>query len=490
MSIDSAPLDILIVGAGISGIGMAAHLQRNLPGKRMAILDRRENLGGTWDLFRYPGVRSDSDMYTLGFAFAPWSGERSVARGEEILSYLGQVAARYDLDRHMHFSHEVTHADWDSSQSFWRVTAKTAKGSAEFLTRFLFLGSGYYDYDVPHDPQIAGLNDFAGPVLHPQFWPQDFDPAGRRIAVIGSGATAVTLVPALADAGARVTMVQRTPSWFLAQPARDLFATSAAKVLPRRWAYSLTRLRNNALQYWFFNKSRREPEQMGAWLKQRIRDQLGEHYDEKAFTPPYGPWVQRMCFVPDGDFFKAIREGRAALATGAIGRVTADAIELESGERVDADAIVTATGLRLATLGKIAISLDGSPVNFGEHWYYRNCMFSNVPNLAAVFGYLNAAWTGRVDMVSEWLCRLLGQMDAWGADTAVPFLPPDHDLEADDPLAGYSSGYLQRGRHLIPKSASRSPWRLSHDLMRDRREFRELPIDDGHLRFSRGGRQL
>lgn len=490
MSIDSAPLDILIVGAGISGIGMAAHLQRNLPGKRMAILDRRENLGGTWDLFRYPGVRSDSDMYTLGFAFAPWSGERSVARGEEILSYLGQVAARYDLDRHMHFSHEVTHADWDSSQSFWRVTAKTAKGSAEFLTRFLFLGSGYYDYDVPHDPQIAGLNDFAGPVLHPQFWPQDFDPAGRRIAVIGSGATAVTLVPALADAGARVTMVQRTPSWFLAQPARDLFTTSAAKVLPRRWAYSLTRLRNNALQYWFFNKSRREPEQMGAWLKQRIRDQLGEHYDEKAFTPPYGPWVQRMCFVPDGDFFKAIREGRAALTTGAIGRVTDDAIELESGERVDADAIVTATGLRLATLGKIAISLDGSHVNFGEHWYYRNCMFSNVPNLAAVFGYLNAAWTGRVDMVSEWLCRLLGQMDAWGADTAVPFLPPDHDLEADDPLAGYSSGYLQRGRHLIPKSASRSPWRLSHDLMRDRREFRELPIDDGHLRFSRGGRQL
>lgn len=482
---DVAPLDVLILGAGISGIGTAAHLVRNFPEKRFLILERRERPGGTWDLFRYPGVRSDSDMYTLGYGFKPWTGERSIAQGEEVLNYLGEVAEEYDLLSAMRFGHTASNAAWDSASGRWTVTAETSGGHKTYHARFLISACGYYDYDHPHDAQIPGLPSFAGEILHPQFWPSDFDPSGKRIAVIGSGATAVTLVPALADKGADVTMVQRSPSWFYAESAHDRLALLLRRLLPARWAYALIRARNTWLHDWFYNKARRDPEGVGAYLLSRTQRELGASWDAMAFTPSYAPWIQRLCFVPDGDFFAAIRSGKARVVTGAIEDVSPEGLHMADGSHIAADAIVTATGLKLQTLGGLQVSLDGVPVDFSKHWYYRNCMFSNVPNFAALFGYLNAAWTARVDMVGEWLCRLFAQMDAWDANIVVPSLREGHDLEEADALAGFTSGYLERGRDIIPRSALQEPWRLNHDLLADRKALREAPIDDGILTFSR-----
>ena len=482
---DSAPLDVLILGAGISGIGMAAHLVRNRPGKRFLILERRERLGGTWDLFRYPGVRSDSDMYTLGYGFKPWTGQRSIAHGEEILAYLRQVVDDHALLHVMRFGEQAIQANWDSKAGLWTVTADTADGPHVYRARFLFSACGYYDYDQPHDPKIPGLSTFRGAVLHPQFWPQDFDPSGKRIAVIGSGATAVTLLPALVDRGAEVTMIQRTPSWFYAESARDRTALLLRRLLPARWAYALIRARNTWLQRWFYQKARRDPAGMGAYLLKRTQRELGASWDEAAFKPPYGPWMQRLCFIPDGDLFTAIRSGKARIVTGGIETVTTEGVRLEKNLTIPADAIVTATGLRLQTLGGLRVCLDGTPIDFSQHWYYRNCMFSNVPNFAAVFGYLNAAWTARVDMVAQWLCRVFAQMDAWGANVVLPRLGEDHALEEADALAGFNSGYLERGRDLIPKSATHEPWRLNHDVLADLRTLREAPVDDGILTFLR-----
>ncbi|VWX47107.1 NAD(P)/FAD-dependent oxidoreductase [Novosphingobium sp. 9U] len=489
-----SPLDILIVGAGISGIGMAAHVRRALPHKKIAIVERRQRIGGTWDLFRYPGVRSDSDMYTLGFSFAPWRGKRAVATGEEILGYLDSVIEAHDLRGAIHAGTTVRSADWSDAIGLWTVAAQDEGGEYTLTTRFLFIGAGYYDYDEPAAATIPGLERFAGRVIHPQAWPTDADWAGKHVVVIGSGATAVTLTPAMARDAAQVTMLQRTPSWFYAQPGTDKIAQVLNRVLPAKWAYRLVRYKNVALQDYFFRQSRKDPEGTGAYLQARLRNEIGAAYDPASMTPPYGPWRQRLCFVPDSDLFAAMRDGRARLVTGEIAQVEPHAILLRDGRRLPADVIVTATGLRLAPLGKIAVSIDGEPVRFAEHWYYRSCMFSNVPNFAALFGYLNAAWTLRVDLVGEWLCRLFAQMDAWDLQLVTPLLPADHALVEADPLAGFTSSYLQQGRHLIPKSARGGPWRLSHDYPADRREMREAPIDDGWLAFRRvrvaGERQL
>ncbi|MEZ5743653.1 MAG: NAD(P)/FAD-dependent oxidoreductase [Sphingomonadaceae bacterium] len=480
------PLDLLIVGAGISGIGMAAHLTRKCPGKSYAILERRERLGGTWDLFRYPGVRSDSDMYTLGYEFEPWRDGKSIAEGETILAYLESVAEQYDIPSHIRFGRTVLSADWDGEAGLWTVEADTEEGSREqHRARFLFFASGYYDYDSPYEAPIPGLDSFAGDVLHPQFWPREFDATGKRIAVIGSGATAATVVPALAKDAASVTMLQRTPTWYISSPAHDMIANGLRRILPEKLAYALTRAKNSRLQQMFIHRSRSKPEQVGQFLKKQVSGQLGDAWREEDFTPPYNPWEQRLCLIPDGDLFAAIAEGSASIATGEIAQVEANGIALKDGTRIEADVIVTATGLRLASLGKAAVSIDGTPVDFAEHYYYRNCMFSNVPNLAALFGYLNAAWTLRVDLVADWLCRLFTQMDAWGAEVVTPHLAEDHDLEEADILWGFSSGYLQRGRDLLPKSATQAPWQLSMDYFADRAEMREAPIDDGILRFER-----
>ena len=480
-------LDMIIVGAGISGIGMAVHMQRDCPGKSFAILDRRERVGGTWDLFRYPGIRSDSDMHTLGFSFAPWKHEKSIADGPAILEYLDDITDRYGLRETMRFGQKVISAEWDSSTALWTVTTETADGTHQRLQgRFLFLGSGYYDYDDPYDAGFKGRDKFNGQIVHPQFWPQDLDYQGKKVVVIGSGATAVTIVPAMANSGAgHVTQLQRTPTYMVSRPARDAIANGLRKVLPEKLAYAITRFKNITMQDLMFKRVRKNPEKAKQFLLGETARNLGPNYNETDFVPPYNPWEQRLCLVPDADFFDAINDGRASVVTDHIDSFDATGIKLKSGKHLDADIIVTATGLSLAFAGKIAISVDGKPVDFGHTFYYRNCMFSNVPNLAGVFGYINASWTLRVDIVGEYITRLLGQMDAYGAVAATPVLPADAGLEPDDVFSDFSSGYLERGKDKMPKNAPSLPWRLNQDYRRDRQDMRQAPIDDGVLQFTR-----
>ncbi len=477
--------DVIIVGAGISGIGFAAHLAQKCPQLSYTILERRPAIGGTWDLFRYPGIRSDSDMYTLGFAFEPWKHERAIAKGETILDYLNQIVDERGIRENIQLSRQVVAADWESATALWTVTTQDEAGHTRTQRgHFIYMGSGYYDYDSPHDPQIPGIADFAGTVIHPQFWPQDFDAKAKRVVVIGSGATAATLVPALAEQGAQVTMLQRTPSYYLSVPAVDAVAHRLRRWLPEMLAYRLIRAKNIAMQRFLFRRARSQPEKVREFLTNGAREAVGPGFDATAFDPPYNPWQQRLCLMPDGDLFAAVRSGEAKIVTGKIAQVQADGILLESGERIGADAIVTATGLRMATLGKAVVRVDGEEIDFAQSFYYRNCLFSNVPNFAALFGYLNASWTLRVDIVSDFLCRLLAQMDAWKVDVVTPVLAADHDL-IEDNVWDYTSGYIERGRHLIPKSATTEPWRISMDYMADRRRMRQAPLDDGVLKYER-----
>jgi monooxygenase len=482
----SEPLDLLIVGTGISGIGMAAKLAMHCPGKRYLMLDRREQMGGTWDLFRYPGIRSDSDMHTFAFAFAPWREEEVIASAAQIRSYLGRVVAEHDIAPKMRFGRQVERADWDSNAGLWRVISTLSNGAEEEVAcRFLFLGTGYYDYDKPHDAEISGLSAFKGEVMHPQFWNEGYDYTGKKVVIIGSGATAVTIVPAMAETAGHVTMLQRTPTWYGVRPSRDRLASRLRRWLPEKWAWTLNRARALRLHEFLFRRARSNPEKFGEILKGMVRKELGEAWREEDYSPPYNPWEQRLCLVPDGDMFKAIREGRASVVTGEIDKVDKDGIVLKDGRKLAADVIVTATGLRLATLGKVRLSLDGVPVDASQHFWYRDCMFSNVPNCAVVFGYLNAGWTLRVDIVTDWLCRLLDQMDALKMDVATPSLPADHGLEECQPFDLFSSGYLQRGKHLIPKSATTAPWRIHMHYREDKREMADAPINDGVLQFAR-----
>jgi len=469
------PLDLIIVGAGISGIGMAAHMQALCPDQRYAVLERRDRIGGTWDLFRYPGVRSDSDMHTLGFVFEPWRHEKSIADGPAILEYLDRIADERGIRPYIRFGTRVLTADWDSAAGLWRLEIETAGERSRIDTR-------YYDYDDPYEAAIPGKQDFAGQLVHPQFWPADLDYAGKNVVVIGSGATAVTVVPAMAKSAAHVTMLQRTPTWMASRPARDALANFLRRVLPEKLAYRLTRFKNIRLQSLVFRRARTSPDKVKAFLTKKTQEMLGSHYIARDFTPPYDPWDQRLCLVPDGDLFAAIRTGRASVVTDHIERIDATGVQLTSGKHLDADVIVTATGLRMTMAGKIAMSLDGVPIDWSQHWYYKACMFSNVPNMAAVFGYLNASWTLRADIISDYVCRLLNLMKERGAAVATPVLPANHDLVEDDPF-DFSSGYISRARHLLPKSASDMRWRLSQDYVRDRAWMKSDPIDDGVLRL-------
>lgn len=476
-------VDVLIVGAGISGIGMAAHMQMLCPDRSYAIVERRGQIGGTWDLFRYPGVRSDSDMHTLGFVFEPWRHEKSIADGPSILEYLNRIADERDIRRHIRFDSKVLSADFDSTTAQWVVLLESGDGEHRRMTaRWLYLGSGYYDYDKPYEATFAGREDFTGEVIHPQFWPENFDYTGKRVVVIGSGATAVTIVPSMADKAAHVTMLQRTPTWYGIRPAKDGIANFLRKVLPAELAYRITRFKNVRLQNLVFKKARTQPEKVKQFLTKRIKAALGDKYDEKAFTPPYNPWDQRLCLVPDADLFEAIRAGKASVVTDHIDRFDATGIRLKSGQHLDADVIVTATGLKMVMAGKIALSVDGVPVDFADRYYYKGAMFSNVPNMAAVFGYLNASWTLRADINARYVCDVLNAMKAKGMEIAVPKLAPNHHLDEDN-IYDFSSGYIERARHLLPKSASDMRWRLNQDYVRDRTWMRDDPIEDGVLQF-------
>lgn len=480
-----ADVDVLIVGAGISGISMAAQMTMYCPQRSFAVVERRDNPGGTWDLFKYPGIRSDSDMHSFGFRFEPWIHEQSIADGQNILEYLDRVIDRYGIRPHMQFGQKVLSADWNSSEARWHVEMEDAAGRRTRRTAsFLYLGSGYYDYDDPHDPAFAGREDFRGTIIHPQFWPDDLDYKSKRVVIVGSGATAVTILPAMAKDAAHVTMLQRTPTWMGARPQKDVIANALRKILPEKLAYRITRFKNIRMHQFIFKRARAKPHKVARFLTRKAKKALGPAWSEKDFVPPYNPWEQRLCLVPDGDLFETVKSGRASVVTDRIARFDETGLVLESGRHLDADIVVTATGLRLTLGGKIAVTLDGKPVDWSQRWFYRGCMFSNVPNLAVVFGYLNAAWTLRADNTARFVCDVLNRMTELDADIACPVLAEDHELTEDNPYA-FSSGYLERARHLMPKSSLALPWRHNMDYLADVKDFRERPVDDGVLRFEK-----
>jgi monooxygenase len=477
-------VDVLIIGAGIAGIGMAVHLCRECPGKRFAILEQRANLGGTWDLFRYPGIRSDSDMYTMGYEFEPWTHAETLGAGERIRSYLDMVVDKYGVRDAIRFNTTVTSADWSSQDSRWTVRGVGADGKAFTITaRFYYSAAGYYDYDAGYRPDFTGEKAFKGPIVHPQFWPEDLDYSDKRVVVIGSGATAITLVPAMADKAAHVTMLQRTPTWIASIPGRDRVATMLRKFLPEKWVYRLVRIKNTRFQRFAYNRSRTKPEQVSERLLTNAQKALGDQFEATALTPPYKPWDQRMCFIPDEDLFAAMKAGKASIVTDHIDKFDTKGIKLKSGAHLDADIIVTATGLSLTVAGKVAVSIDGTPVVWHDHYFYKNCMISGVPNFAMVLVYINASATLRVDIVSRYICRLLDHMDRNGKTSATPTRPAD--LPAwDEPAMKLEAGYVQRSIGIMPRNGAAAPWRLDHDYFTDRPIMLQAPVADEFMQFS------
>ncbi len=479
--------DVIIVGAGISGIGAAYRLQKDCPAKTYCILEARAAIGGTWDLFRYPGIRSDSDMFTLGYGFRPWTEPKIIADGPSIKSYVAGTAKEYGIDRHIRFGVRVIAMDFDSTAARWTVIAQTATGETRFTCNFLWMCSGYYRYSAGHAPEFPGAEDFAGDIIHPQLWPENYDYAGKRVAVIGSGATAATLVPALTDRAAHVTMVQRSPSWFFSLPQTSGVANALARVMPRSSAARLVRWYRIAFQQIMYAIIRARPEKAGAKLFEAVRAQLPEGYDaERHFRPRYNPWDQRLCVVPDGDIFNAISSGKASVATGEIERFTREGVRLKSGETIGADIIITATGLHLETMGGASARVDGRPVEFGKTFTYRGFAISDLPNAAFVFGYTNSSWTLRADLIAHYVCRLINYMDRGGFDIAVPV--NDDPSLGPEPFLNLNSGYILRAADRLPQQGSRPPWRNPQNYFLDIAILRMGRINDGVMKFRKGSR--
>ena len=470
--------DVVVVGAGISGIGTGYHLQDKCPDRTYVILEGREAMGGTWDLFRYPGVRSDSDMHTLGFSFHPWTHAKSIADGPSIRDYVNDTAATYGIDRHIRYRHHVKRAAWSTAEARWTVEATDADGRpVEFTCNFLTMCSGYYNYARGYTPDFAGVEAFAGQIVHPQFWPEGLDCAGKRVTVIGSGATAVTLVPELAKRGATVTMLQRSPTYVVSRPAEDKVANWLRAKLPDRLAYGVTRWKNVLFGMFFYNMARKKPERTKERLLGMVREHLGPDYDVAThFTPSYNPWDQRLCLVPDADLFGAINDGKATVVTDTIDRFVADGIKLSSGAVVEADIVVTATGLELQLMSGVAFSLDGTPVDLSQALQYKGMMFSDVPNLTYTFGYTNASWTLKADLVSAYVCRLLNTMTKRGMRQATPH--NDDPNMAVEPFVDFSSGYFQRAAGQLPKQGTRKPWRLNQNYALDVLGLKFGSVDD------------
>jgi len=479
--------DVLIVGAGISGIAAGYYLQTHCPAKRYAILEGRNDMGGTWDLFRYPGVRSDSDMFTLGYSFRPWKDAKAIADGPAILKYLRETAQEFGIGRHIRFQHRVRSAAWSSEQSRWTVDAEAGQDRkpVRFTCNFLFLCSGYYDYEKGHTPTFSGSEDFQGKLIHPQHWPTDLDYRGCRVVVIGSGATAVTLVPALADQAEHVTMLQRSPSYILSIPAEDRLAVMIRRLLPAWAAHRLIRWKNVLVGMYFYQMCKRSPEKVKVFFRARLAKVLPGVDIDKHFTPHYEPWDQRVCFVPDADLFRAIRAGRASIVTDEIVKFTRHGILLQSGQELPADIIVTATGLKLLACGGVRLSVDGTGVEPGKCLSYKGLMLSNVPNCALCVGYSNASWTLRTELACEFVCRLLNTMDRRGYSACVPRC--DLGTAEPRPLLELTSGYVQRGSDLFPKQGSQAPWLLHQNYILDLLSLQFGRIDDGILTFSQGG---
>ena len=543
-SVHMQHFDVLIVGAGLSGIGAGAHLRMRCAGKSFAILEGRGAMGGTWDLFRYPGVRSESDMYTLGYRFRPWNDPKAIADGPAILEYIRETAAEFDLDKEIRYGHRVRRAEWSSADSRWTVDVEIAdpqmqkpareqgrNGTAEpqaetrpvgsvpvdegtksgeddsalanwppayaggsdrraaaceartetFTCNFLYLCTGYYDYGSGYTPDWPGFDQYKGIVVHPQKWPQDLDYAGKKVVVIGSGATAVTLVPAMAEKAAHVTMLQRSPTYVVSLPARDKIANFLRANLPAKAAYAISRWKNIVWGMFFYTLSRRRPETMKRIVAKGVIRELGEEYAEKHFKPKYNPWDQRMCLVPDSDLFAAIRDGRASVVTGQIESFTETGVRVTTGEHLDADIIVTATGLVLKIMAGLTLVVDGEAVDLSKKIAYKGMMYSDVPNLAQAFGYTNASWTLKCDLTSEYVCRLLNHMDRRGYTQCTPRL--NDPTVKPEPVLDFTSGYVQRALHTLPSQGSKQPWRLHQNYIKDLALLRRGTLEDGTMEF-------
>ncbi len=482
--------DVLIVGAGISGIGGAVHLKTQLPGRTFAILENQDSFGGTWKTHTYPGIRSDSDLYTFGYRFKPWTG-KPIATADAILEYMGEVIDEHRLEPHIRYGHTVLTASWDSERGLWTLLAQRSDGEQCTLTcRFLWMCQGYYRHSQGYTPEWPGMQDYRGTIVHPQTWPDDLDYEGKRVLVIGSGATAATLVPAMADKTAHITMLQRSPTYFAPGENRNELADSLRELdVPEEWVHEIVRRRILHDMREVTRRSFEEPEALKAELLAGARAYLGEDFDiDKHFTPRYRPWQQRLAFIPDGDLFQGIAAGKASVVTDEIETFNQSGVRTRSGEQIDADIIVTATGFNLCMFGDIDFEVDGRPVDFADTVTWRGMMFSGVPNMCWVFGYLRTSWTMRADLIADFVCRLLGHMDETGQDVVVPALRPDEqDMERRPWVEGdnFNAGYLVRGLHLLPKQGTRMPWLHTQDYYRDKDDIPNADLDDGSLVYRR-----
>lgn len=476
--------DVLIVGAGLSGIAAGYYLQTRCPRKTYAILEGRDALGGTWDLFRYPGIRSDSDMYTLGYTFRPWQSARAIVDGPSILNYLRETAAEYGIDKKIRFGHRVCRVSWSSAEARWTVDVQHDGQILQLTCNFLFMCTGYYTYDKGYTPEWNGVERFQGQIIHPQAWPQDFDYTGKRIIVIGSGATAVTLIPALAEKAAHVTMLQRSPTYIVSAPSEDAAAEKLRRFLPGRMAYAITRWKHILLSMYYFYIARSRPDEAKAVMIQGVRAALGPDFDvETHFTPRYKPWDQRVCLVPDSDLFNAINAGKVSVVTGEIETFVESGIQLKSGEILPAGVIITATGLVMKIMHGVQIIVDGKPVELSDTVTYKGMMYSSIPNLASAFGYANASWTLKAELICIHVCRLLNYMDRRGYNQCMPRI--------DDPAfkpAGFidfTSGYVQRALNTLPQQGTKRPWKAYQNYLKDLFIMRFAPLNDGAMRFKK-----
>lgn len=481
--------DVIIVGAGMTGISAAKHLQDNCPNKTYALLEGRKAMGGTWDLFRYPGIRSDSDMHTLGYSFKPWKNKNAIAEGSEILNYITDTAEENKIARHIRYQQLVRSANWNSKNANWTliIDDQCTNKTREIRCGFFLLCSGYYSYEGGYSPDFAGKEKFEGDIVHPQQWPQDLDYFGKKVVVIGSGATAITLVPTMAKTASHVTMLQRTPTYIASKPRVDGIANFLGKILPSQWAYDITRWKNLIIHHKLLKAASETPAGLKEYILSHVREQMGPEYDvDKHFTPDYNPWDQRLCLAPDNDLFKAIKSGSADVVTDSIETFTEKGIKLKSGETIDADIIVTATGLVMMPMGGVKMSKDGEPIDVSDTVSYRGLMLAGVPNTVAITGYFNVPWVLRSEIVAKWVCRVLNHMDRTSTQQVVPLLSKQEEASMIKRpfIEGFSSGYLQRATPGLPKQGDKVPWLNRQDYYKDRKELASYDLNDGALTFT------
>ena len=474
--------NVIVVGAGISGIAAGYNLKKSCTNKSFAILEGRESLGGTWDLFKYPGIRSDSDMHTLGYRFKPWIHDKSIADGPSILEYLNETVDENNLKKNILINHKVKSANWNSDKSLWELEINNKDQLVNMTCDFLFLCGGYFSYSKPHMPSFINQEKFEGQIIHPQFWNDQLDYINKKVVVIGSGATAITLVPAIAEKAKHVVMLQRSPSYVVSRPSEDAINRFLRKFLPIKFTYFLIRWKNILWQSYTFFLARKFPERIKKGILDLLKDELGSDFDiNKHFTPSYKPWDQRMCLVPDSDLFSAIKNNKASVVTDKVKQFESDGILLESGVKITTDIIVTATGIELNSLNDINVTMDNVKVNAHERLTYKGMMLSGVPNFALSFGYVNASWTLRADLTCEYVCRLISLMDKKGVDCCAP--RNDQSAYGDDDLIDFTSGYVQRGLHLMPKQGNKAPWKNYQNYLKDIFAVRLFSIKDSNLNF-------